>query len=178
MKFLMLSAILWSSNLWASIDTVCKRMKYKDCSLVKAIIQYESSGNPLAIGRDGAGSLGLMQVKCSTARTLDRFYGRKEVECKKLFNPSLNVFYGIEYLQYIENELLTKKPNVIELLSVYNGGYEFHRPTGHYRVKRCNAISIKKKRKCKEGIDPFNVEYSWKVIQIYKQITGSNPNGT
>jgi soluble lytic murein transglycosylase-like protein len=177
MKFLMLLAMFFVPQCAkANVDRVCERMKYKDCSLVKAIIQYESSGNPLAIGHDGKGSLGLMQIKCDTARTLDRIHGRKPIICKMLFNPTINVYYGIQYLEYIE-ELLSKKPTMHEILSVYNGGYEFHKPTGHYRVKRCNAISIKKKRKCNKG-EPFNIEYSRKVIQIYDKLIRSQSNGT
>lgn len=174
MKFLMLlglmAPVVYGVTNTGVITQVCERMKYKDCALVKAIIQVESSGNPLAIGHDGAGSLGLMQIKCSTAWTLDRYYKRSLVKCKDLFNPQVNIAYGIQYLQYIE-ELITSPISIPGLLSVYNGGYEFHKPTGHYRVKKCNTISLRKKRKCKEGIEPFNVEYSRKVIRIYNQIT-------
>lgn len=174
MKFFLVGLLLGIdvayAKSWEVVNQVCEWMDYKDCSLVKAIITVESSNNPLAIGKDGAGSLGLMQVKCSTARVLDRIHGRKPLKCSDLFDPYINVRYGIEYLNYID-ELLTNKPTVPQLLSVYNGGYMYHRPTNTYRVKLCNAISLKKKRKCKQGIEPFNVGYSRKVIQAYNKIT-------
>lgn len=180
MKFLILTILLSPLALANSdvVDSVCERMQYKDCSLVKAIIKVESNNNPLSIGQDGAGSLGLMQIKCSTARMLDKIQGRKTINCKQLFDSNINIEYGIRYLNHIE-ELLTKKPTTKELLSVYNGGYEWKFINGKntYRVKRCNAISIKKKRKCKKG-EPFNIEYSRKIIQTYNKITGSNSNGT
>jgi soluble lytic murein transglycosylase-like protein len=171
MKFLILLILLSSftfANDWNKVEKVCKRSKYKDCSLVKAIITVESGNNPLSIGRDGKGSLGLMQIKCSTAQTLDRINKRKQVSCNQLFNPYLNVMYGIEYLNYLE-KLLNTPPSTVELLSAYNGGYLYHKPTGTYRIKKCNKISKQKKRKC-NGSEPFNVEYSKKVIRIYNKI--------
>ena len=152
------------------VDRVCKRMKYEDCTLIKAIITVESSFNPLSVGHDGNGSLGLMQIKCSTARTLDNINGRKPIECQKLFISEVNVAYGIEYLRHL-HDLLTVKPNKYELLSAYNGGYLFHRLTNSYRVKLCNAVSFKKKRKCVKG-QPFNIEYSKRVMAVYKKIIG------
>jgi hypothetical protein len=172
MKFITLLILLpWMaySNTDA-VDKVCKRMKYEDCSLVKAIITVESDYNPLAIGRDGAGSLGLMQIKCSTARMLDQVHGRSLIKCSRLFIPEINIVYGIEYLKYLD-KLLTIKPKMHELLSAYNGGYLYSKNTKSYMIKECNAISVKKKRKCKKG-EPFNVEYSKKVITVYKQIQG------
>jgi soluble lytic murein transglycosylase-like protein len=175
MKFLFISCLFLLSLLRYAqasvVDKVCHRMKYEDCALVKAIIKYESSGNPLAVGHDGAGSLGLMQVKCSTARMLDNFHGRKPIRCRSLFNPTINIKTGIEYLRYIEQRL-TIKPTVYELLSVYNGGYFYDRKDNTYIVKTCNAISIKKKRRCKQGHEPFNIEYSKNVIKIYNKIKG------
>lgn len=174
MKFFLLGFLLVSDLAfaeWDIVEKVCKRMKYQDCSLVKAIITVESSNNPLSIGRDGNGSLGLMQIKCSTANTLDQIKRRKKLDCNKLFDPYINVKYGIEYLNYLE-ELMSTKPTMLELLSAYNGGYMFHKPTGTYRIKLCNAISKKKKRKCEEG-EPFNIEYSRKVIRIYEKIRSS-----
>ena len=175
MKFFLLGLLITTPALareWSIVDKVCKRMKYQDCTLVKAIITIESGNNPLSIGRDGAGSLGLMQVKCDTARTLDRIHGRKPIMCKHLFIPAVNVMYGIQYLQYL-HDLMTIKPTVEELLSAYNGGYMYHKPTNSYRIKTCNAISRQKKRKCKKG-EPFNIEYSRKVIQIYNELRSSN----
>jgi hypothetical protein len=176
MKLFLFGLLLLSNYAFANseIDKVCKEMEYKDCSLVKAIIKVESNGNPLSIGHDGAGSLGLMQVKCATAWALDKYHKRKQVRCKELFNPKVNVRYGIEYLNYIEKRLSTK-PSTIQLLSAYNAGFHYEKSSNRYMVKKCNAISIKKNRKCKKG-EPFNIEYSRKVIQAYNKITRSNSN--
>lgn len=178
MKFLLTILLIYAPVQCAKAGTgdvvikkVCERMKYEDCSLVKAIITIESGNNPLSIGHDGAGSLGLMQIKCSTARVLDKLHGRKALKCNSLFDPYTNVKYGIEYLNYIKDRL-TIKPTMHQLLSVYNGGFLYHRPTNSYSFKRCNAISIKKKRECKKG-EPFNVQYSRKVIDVYLKIKGS-----
>jgi len=175
MKFLFFLTLLMVNMSYASrnkyepvIEKMCLRMKYQDCSLVKAITEHESSFNPLSIGHDGAGSLGLMQIKCSTARTLDFIQGRKPIACKHLFIPRVNLKYGIEYLQYLQR-LLSPEPTVQELLSAYNGGYRFERKDKSYRVKYCNAISIKKKRKCKQG-ELFNIEYINKVMAIYQKL--------
>lgn len=174
MKFLTLLILLvpWMAyaNMDASIDKVCKRMKYEDCSLVKAIITVESRFNPLSIGADGKGSLGLMQIKCDTARTMDKVHGRKPIACKELFKPETNIVYGIRYLKYLDG-LITPKPTIQELLSAYNGGYRYDRTNNTYKAKYCNAISIKKKRKCRKG-EPFNIEYVSRVLKVYKKIKG------
>jgi soluble lytic murein transglycosylase-like protein len=152
------------------INKVCDRMKYEDCSLVKAIITHESGFNPLSIGQDGAGSIGLMQVKCSTAQTLDRMKKRKAIACKQLKVPEVNVRYGIEYLEYLER-LVTPDPTVKEILSMYNGGYRYDKKTDTYRVKYCNAISVKKKRDCKKG-ELFNKSYVNMVYKTYQKKEG------
>lgn len=152
------------------ISKVCERMEYKDCSLVKAIAKHESGFDALSIGHDGAGSLGLMQIKCSTARSLDKLQGRKKIACDKLFNPYVNVQYGIEYLTYLQR-LLSPEPTVRQLLSAYNGGYHFRKKDNTYRVKYCNAISFKKKRNCKKG-ELFNKDYVNMVFAIYQKYRG------
>lgn len=150
------------------INNICVKMKYEDCSLVKAIIKHESNFNPLSIGHDGQGSIGLMQVKCSTAHTLDKNKKRKLIDCNKLKNASTNLVYGIEYLQYLQN-LITPTPTVKELLSLYNGGYRYDKKTDTYRVKYCNSISIKKKRNCKKG-ELFNKNYVNMVYATYEKL--------
>ena len=174
MNFLIFLTLLISNGAFAHekmIEKMCLRMKYSDCSLVKAITKHESGFDPLAIGHDGAGSLGLMQIKCSTAWTLDKEHGRKPIICKHLFIPRVNIKYGIEYLQYLHN-LITPKPTVQELLSAYNGGYRFDKRSGFYKVKYCNAISIKKKRNCRLGVDLFNNGYVELVMYIYNKYRG------
>lgn len=169
MKFLMLSLLLNPGLVLAldiQIDKACKKMNYEDCSLIKAIVKHESNYNPKSVGRDGKGSLGLMQVKCSTAQTLDRVHKRKPIGCKQLHNVNTNLRYGIEYLQYL-TDLVTPHPTVKEVLSMYNGGYAYHKRTNTYRVKYCNAISKKKGRPCKPG-ELFNKGYVNMVYNTYQ----------
>lgn len=176
MNFLTLLLLFFSIQTYASIDMgkriekVCQKMHYKDCSLVKAIVKIESNFNPLSVGADGKGSLGLTQIMCDTAWTLDRINGRRSINCNRLFIPEVNIQYGIEYLNHLES-LLSIKPNLYELLSAYNGGYAFNRRTKSYEVKRCNAISRKKGRLCRPG-EPFNIAYAKKVISVYLKIKG------
>lgn len=175
MKLFLIGFLLTTSAFaeWGIVENVCREMNYKDCNLVKAMVMIESGNDPNAIGHDGAGSLGLMQVRCSTAWVLDKIHGRKKIKCSELFNPRVNVSYGIEYLNYIGSRL-TKKPNMSELLSVYNGGYFYNEKKSTYEVKICNSISVLKKRKCIKGIEPFNVEYSKKVMKEYQNFVENN----
>ncbi len=57
-----------------------------------AIVHQESSFNPRARGR--AGEIGLMQLKCSTARGMG-YRG----SCAGLYNVSVNLRYGMRYLR-------------------------------------------------------------------------------
>ena len=70
--------------------------------LVVAFIHRESSGIPTARNpkRGAVGNkthIGLMQIKCATARNPMGFRGR----CEELFNPQLNILYGTGYLRYL-----------------------------------------------------------------------------
>lgn len=60
--------------------------------VVDAIIQVESGGNPKAKGR--AGEIGLMQIKCATARSVG-FKGK----CASLYNSAINRKFGAAYLR-------------------------------------------------------------------------------
>lgn len=59
--------------------------------VVDAIIHVESGGNPDARGRHG--EIGLMQIKCRTARSVG-FRG----PCARLYDHALNRRYGTAYL--------------------------------------------------------------------------------
>lgn len=73
-----------------------------DSALILAFIHRESSGIPTARNptRGVVGSnthVGLMQIKCSTAKDQLGFRGR----CTDLFDPRTNITYGTGYLKYL-----------------------------------------------------------------------------
>ncbi len=79
-----------------------------DSSLVKAVIQAESGGNPKAVSFKGA--MGLMQLMPTTA---------KEMGVEDPMDPFQNLEGGARYLAY----LLKKYHNDIDLaLAAYNAG--------------------------------------------------------
>ena len=59
--------------------------------LVDAIIHVESKGKAHVTGRHG--EIGLMQIRCATARSVG-FKGK----CKALYHPATNVRFGTAYL--------------------------------------------------------------------------------
>lgn len=77
-------------------------------SLVRAIVQTESHGDPSAISRSGA--QGLMQLMPDTAAT----YG-----VSNAFNPQENIYAGCRYM----HDLLSRYHNNVPLaLAAYNAG--------------------------------------------------------
>ena len=61
-------------------------------ALALAVVRHESSFNPRARGR--AGEIGLMQLKCQTARGMG-YRGA----CGGLYNVATNLRYGMRYLK-------------------------------------------------------------------------------
>ena len=61
-------------------------------SMALAVVRQESSFNPKA--RGSVGEIGLMQVKCATARSVG-YKGK----CKGLYNVNTNLKYGMRYLK-------------------------------------------------------------------------------
>ena len=99
----------------SEIQKYCDYYNYKDCALVKAIIWHESMFRASAKNEELTGSYGLMQIQCSTARMMGLKYG-----CEQLYNPQINIRFGIKYLQYLE-----ARPNITskaELIAAYNAG--------------------------------------------------------
>jgi soluble lytic murein transglycosylase-like protein len=90
-------------------------------SLQEAIVHVESNGRPWVTGRHG--EIGLMQIKCSTARSVG-FRG----DCRNLYSAAVNLKYGAAYLA-----IAVKRAggNVCHAASLYNMGV-FARP-------RCTA---------------------------------------
>ena len=93
--------------------------------LVEAIVQIESNGDPLKVGRHG--ERGLMQLKAGTWRDMTvRLFG-KPFSFDRAFEPALNRRVGTAYLAYLQERIL---PRQMEwktderslLLAAYNAG--------------------------------------------------------
>jgi soluble lytic murein transglycosylase len=81
----------------AIIDT---SLKYKfDPILVLAVIQTESSFNPVMIG--GVGEIGLMQIRPETAQWLAKKKGFKWAGKDSLRDPVTNIKIGCAYIEWL-----------------------------------------------------------------------------
>ena len=93
--------------------------------LLKAIIQVESSGDTMAVGK--AGERGLMQIKRDTWReTTSSMYGH-ELPFDYAFDGDLNRHVGRQYLARIQQRLKERRPawkadQRALLLASYNAG--------------------------------------------------------
>lgn len=92
-----------------------------------AIMQVESSFNPLAISETGA--IGLMQLKMdqSIEDVYDKVYGLKEIPQKSnFFEPQLNIEVGVAYLWLVANRyfanITNQKSKEYCLIAAYNAG--------------------------------------------------------
>jgi soluble lytic murein transglycosylase-like protein len=92
--------------------------------LVRAVIDVESKGDPEAIRRerDGELSLGLMQVKESTARDLG-------VAPATLLSPAIGISTGVRYLAI---QLARYGGQVRDAIAAYNAGSVRRRSSGQY----------------------------------------------
>jgi hypothetical protein len=78
------------------------------------LVFRESSNNPCAVGDRGK-SIGLAQVQLRTANyTLKR----RDLTVEDLYNPYVNPFLAIEYLEYLQS----RYGSIENTLSAYNGG--------------------------------------------------------
>jgi soluble lytic murein transglycosylase-like protein len=87
--------------------------------LAHAVVRVESNYNPRATGHDG--TVGLMQIKPSTARGLG-FSG----SARELYNPKTNLEWGIRYLARARK---LAKGNVCRTVMKYQGGHGAERMT-------------------------------------------------
>ena len=83
-----------------------------DGSLVASVINVESRYKSAAVSSKGA--LGLMQIMPETAK----MFSEKTIEVEDLFNPGINIEFGIKYLSY----LFCKYDDEITVLACYNAG--------------------------------------------------------
>jgi hypothetical protein len=94
-------------------------------TLVDAIIQIESNGDPRRVGRHG--ERGLMQIKAGTWRDMTtRLFG-KPLPFDRAFDPALNRRVGTAYLAFLQERLLPrqaewKADERTLLLAAYNAG--------------------------------------------------------
>ena len=80
--------------------------------IIAAVIEVESSGNPDSRGT--VGEIGLMQIKCETAKDMGYVW-----DCQRLYTPELNILYGAKYLAYQSRRY---GGNLRLILSAYNAG--------------------------------------------------------
>lgn len=80
--------------------------------IIAAVIEVESGGMPDSTGT--VGEIGLVQIKCDTARQMG-YQG----ECKTLYQPALNILYGAKYLAWQSKRY---GGNLRMIFSAYNAG--------------------------------------------------------
>ena len=148
------------------IDRYCKYYKYKDCRLIHSLIKVESSYASHGFNPEDTGSYGLMQIQCATAKGK----GLKDplkYSCEQLFNPQINLRFGIQYLNYLHDQNYT---SVEDIVAAWNAGY----------VYICNRIHYDKKKKrikCYPG-EYINQDYVTKVMRHYKYLKRINYGST
>jgi soluble lytic murein transglycosylase-like protein len=81
-------------------------------AMIAAIIELESSGREKVTG--AAGEIGLMQIKCETAKMVGL-----SGDCEQLFDPQTNIIYGTKYLRWQWRRYHGEIPKVF---SAYNAG--------------------------------------------------------
>jgi hypothetical protein len=191
MSFLLLVLIgeAYSKVQISSIREICNHYEYKDCNLVLAIAQKESTRNPNSYHKEKSGSYGLMQIQCSTAKDRGLKYS-----CDQLFSPMINIRFGIKHLEWIESKL--SHPTIDNVISVWNAGMEIDyckyinklddnlKPYSYkkcwYKPIRCKHYNKFKWQdfpavECFKG-EYVNQEYWWKVKRYYKHYRGDyNP---
>lgn len=126
-------------------DTTARALAYaaqagvplRDRSLVAAVIEVESSANPLAHNTDGEDSRGLMQVQISTAQGLwdadngvlgiRRRFERDELG-RVLFDPVAGVVIGYAFIRYLRDRVPASHGTSPQdwVIRAYNGGEFWH----------------------------------------------------
>lgn len=122
-----------------------------DPLFLMAVIEQESTFNPKA--RGGAGEIGLMQIKPSTAAFILSRQSKVSVKIsrveKMLLDPVANIRFGAAYLA--------------QLRASFKG-------QGHHYITAYNMGSARLREKLKEGVQPRI--YSSKVLARYVAFSG------
>ena len=88
-----------------------------DSNLVVAVIKTESNFKPDAVSHRGA--IGLMQLMPATAEWIAGQLNDESFSVQKLYEPDLNIRYGIWYLAELQEEF---DNNPVLVLAAYNAG--------------------------------------------------------
>jgi hypothetical protein len=91
--------------------------------VIEAVAAIESGFNPRAYleEKDGDGSIGLMQIRLSTSKTLGYSAGKDD-----LYHPGTNLYYGTKLLNGIARQIprgVGGRSRWERVVSAYNGGY-------------------------------------------------------
>lgn len=110
---------------WSQETAAVSPVRAQEDSLVEAVIQVESGGNPRKVGR--AGERGLMQIKKDTWREVTRRLYGKPVSFDRAFEPELNRIVGRAYLDQLRdfvgrNRAEWKADELSLVLACYNAG--------------------------------------------------------
>jgi soluble lytic murein transglycosylase-like protein len=100
-----------SNSITSAYNRIINRKSDKygiEPSLIKAVIQVESSWNSKAVSH--AGAMGLMQIMPTTA---------KDMNIRNPFNPEDNIDGGARYLRYLLDKF---NGNLIHAIAAYNAG--------------------------------------------------------
>lgn len=88
-----------------AVDAVeaCSRIYGYEPEFILGLVEQESGYNPAVLAKDG--SVGLVQIKPSTARAICRVNGWVVPPQKALLDPGVNITLGVAYLAYLEKTL-------------------------------------------------------------------------
>jgi hypothetical protein len=114
-------SVMYDPKMKAHLDLVIKKLAKRhgvDEKLIRAVLQKESGGNPLAVSPKGA--MGLMQLMPETAASMG---------VEDPFNPEQNLAGGVKYLKYCLNRF---SQNITLALAAYNAGPE--------AVQKCGGV--------------------------------------
>lgn len=121
------------------IETAHRSRPTVPVPVIQAVIATESSFRPDAYREEpgGDGSIGLMQLRLSTARGLG-YTGTKE----RLFDPAINIAYGVKLLAEIEQRIRDATGRAQDwpaVVSAYNGGF---RPSLGFGARVSEPVTV------------------------------------
>ncbi len=109
----------WAHDTWSRVapDKIYKicseRYNYDRCTLLVAMAFQESNYDEHQYNPEKSGSYGLLQIQCKTSKALGLRYS-----CDQLFNPTINIRFGILLLKSIESRGILSDS---DLVASYNG---------------------------------------------------------